>query len=471
MRQRRLFRNVSALVLAQGVTKILNFAVSLVLVRYLGVEELGRYSYIIAYAYPFGALADFGVAAYSIREISRNLGRASGVLAVLRRAVLLLGGATAIAMIGLAMLTRHDAITTACIVVVALTNLVSAATTPFVVSMTAREDLHLVSVYRVAAAALGVVATVAVLFWGGGVFALFAVTAGVNIAMWFIGRMLAGVSIPSVHVPLAAVRTMIGRAAPFGFLLLGFALYYRIDMIMLRWLRDEGAVGLYSAAYRFLDAVILLASTLGGPFYPRLSNMIERDLDGVRDILENTWKPMLALGLPIAIGTFFVAQPLIVVLFGREFMDAAPLLQILIWGSLPILLINIPSHALNAANRVWTLAGIFGLNALINVLINFALIPRWGAVGASIATVLCEWLALVFVTLLVRREFKVSFSLEGIWRYFLAAAGMAVVLGLTSEAGLVIELSAGIVTYAGCLLLLGYLRSADMMAMRRLLAQ
>jgi O-antigen/teichoic acid export membrane protein len=471
MRQRRLFRNVSALVLAQGVTKILNFAVSLVLVRYLGVEELGRYSYIIAYAYPFGALADFGVAAYSIREISRNLGRASVVLAVLQRAVLLLGGATAIAMIGLAMLTRHDTLTTACIVVVALTNLVSAATTPFVVSMTAREDLHLVSVYRVAAAALGVVATVAVLFWGGGIFALFAVTAGVNIAMWFVGRRLAGVSIPSVHVPLAAVRTMISRAAPFGFLLLGFALYYRIDMIMLRWLRDEGAVGLYSAAYRFLDAVILLAATLGGPLYPRLSNMMEQDFDGVRNLLENTWKPMLALGLPVAIGTFFVAQPLTVVLFGHEFVDAGPLLQILIWGSLPILLINIPSHALNAADRVWTLAGVFGLSALVNVLVNFVLIPRWGAVGASIATVLCEWLSLLLVTLLVHREFKVPFSLQGLWRYFLAGAGMALVLGLTSGSGLVLELSAGIMTYVGCLLLLGYWRSADMLAVRRLLAQ
>jgi O-antigen/teichoic acid export membrane protein len=471
MRQRRLFRNVSALVLAQGVTKILNFAVSLVLVRYLGVEELGRYSYIIAYAYPFGALADFGVAAYSIREISRNLGRASVVLAVLQRAVLLLGGATAIAMIGLAMLTRHDTLTTACIVVVALTNLVSAATTPFVVSMTAREDLHLVSVYRVAAAALGVIATVAVLFWGGGVFALFAVTAGVNIAMWFVGRRLAGVSIPSVHVPLAAVRPMIGRAAPFGFLLLGFALYYRIDMIMLRWLRDESAVGLYSAAYRFLDAVILLAATLGGPLYPRLSNMMERDLDGVRNLLENTWKPMLALGLPVAIGTFFVAQPLTVGLFGHEFVDAGPLLQILIWGSLPILLINIPSHALNAADRVWTLAGVFGLSALVNVLVNFVLIPRWGAVGASIATVLCEWLILLLVTLLVHREVKVPFSLQGLWRYFLAAAGMALVLGLTSGSGLVLELSAGIMTYVGCLLLLGYWRSADMLAVRRLLAQ
>src|SRR5712692_3174481 len=108
MPQRRLFRNVSALVLAQGITKILNFAVSLVLVRYLGVEELGRYAYIIAYAYPFGALADFGVAAYSIREISRNLDRASEVLAVLRRSVLLLAGVTGIAMAGLAVLTRHD---------------------------------------------------------------------------------------------------------------------------------------------------------------------------------------------------------------------------------------------------------------------------------------------------------------------------------------------------------------------------
>ena len=471
MRQSRLFRNVSALVLAQGVTKILNFAVSLVLVRYLGVEELGRYSYIIAYAFPFGALADFGLAAYSIREISRDPSRASEVLAVLRRAVLLLGGATGIVMVGLAVLTGHEVLTTACIAVVALTNLVSAATTPFVVSMTAREDLHLVSVYRVAAAALGVVATVAVLFWGGGIFALFAATAGVNVVMWFAGRMLAGVSLLASPVPLTVVRTMVGRAAPFGFLLLGFALYYRIDMIMLRWLRDEGAVGLYSAAYRFLDAVILLAATLGGSFYPRLSNMMARDLDGVRDILEYTWKPMLALGLPVASGAFFVAQPLIVVLFGREFIDAAPLLQILIWGSLPILLINIPSHALNAANRAWTLAAVFGLNALVNVLVNFALIPRWGAVGASMATVLCEWLALVFVTLLVRREFKVPCSLEGIWRYVLAAAGMAIVLGLTSGAGLVIELSAGVVTYAGCLLLLGYLRSADMLAMRRLLAQ
>lgn len=471
IRPGRLFRNVSVLVLAQGVTKVLNFAVSLVLVRYLGVHELGRYAYVTAYAFPFGALADFGLAAYGIREISRDHTRASEVLAVLQRALLSLAGATGVAMIGLAVLTRHDPLTTAAILVVALTNLVSAATTPYVVAMTARENLHLLSIHKVVASALGAIATLAVLLGGGGILALFMAAAVVNIGMWFIGRALSGETVPSLQVPYTSVRAMVAQAVPFAFLLLGFALYYRVDVIMLRWLRDESQVGLYSAAYRFLDAVILLAATLGSPFYPRLSRMVGQDVQCVRDLLEMTWKPMLALGLPIAVGTFFVAQPLTVMLFGREFLDAGYLLQILIWGSLPILLVNIPSHALNAADRVWTLAGVFGLGALINISLNFILIPGWGAVGASVATVLCEWLTLLFVSVLVHREFAVPFSPEGLWRYILAAAGMAVVLWLTSGLGLAIELVSGILTYTGCMLLFGYLRSADMWAIRRLLAQ
>lgn len=471
MRPGGLFRNVSLLVCAQGVTKVLNFAVSIALVRYLGVQELGKYAYVTAYVFPFGALADFGLAAYSIREVSRDHSQAAKVLVVLQRALLSLAGATGIAMVGLAVLTGHDLLTATCILIVAFSNLISGATTPFVVGMTARENLHLLSIHKVVASALGAVATLAVMLWGGGILALFMAAAVANAGMWFIGRAVSGEALPSVQVPHAAVRAMVGQALPFAFLLLGFALYYRVDIIMLRWLQDESQVGLYSASYRFLDAIILLAATLGSPFYPRLSRMAGRDLQGMRDLLETTWKPMLALGLPIAVGTFFVAQPLTVMLFGREFLGAGYLLQVLIWGSLPILLVNIPSHALNAADRVWTLAGVFGLGALINIGVNFIFIPRWGAVGASVATVLCEWLILLFVSVLVYREFAVPFSSEGLWRYMLAAAGMAFVLWFASGWGLAIELASGVLTYAGCLLLFGYLRSADMRAVRRLLAE
>jgi O-antigen/teichoic acid export membrane protein len=120
---------------------------------------------------------------------------------------------------------------------------------------------------------------------------------------------------------------------------------------------------------------------------------------------------------------------------------------------------------------VWLLAGVFGLSALVNVAVNFLLIPRWGAAGAGMATVLCEWLNLVVIMRLVSREFRISFAAEGLWRYLLAAAGMALVLWLASGTGLAVEILLGVLCYAGGLLVLGYLRSADMLAIRRLLAQ
>lgn len=471
MNRGSLFRNVTTLVAAQAVIKVLNFAVAIAVVRYLGVQELGRYAYVIAFAFPFGTLAEFGLAAFSIREISKDRACEPEVVAVLQRTLFLLAGGVGIAMILLAALIPHDALTTTCIIILALSNLISAAVTPYLVGMTAREELHHLSLFRVGASALGTAATVTVLLWGGGVLALFAAAAAANIVVWMIGRYYLGEIVPTLPVPWSAVRFMLRRALPFGALLLGFALYYRVDIVMLRWLRDESEVGLYSAAYRFVDAVILLAATLGTPFYPRLSNMMGQNIQGVRDLLETTWRPMFALGLPVAIGTFFVARPLILTLFGREFEEAAFLLQILIWGSLPILLINIPSHALNAADRVWLLAGVFGLSALVNVAVNFLLIPRWGAVGAGMATVLCEWLNLVVIMRLVSREFRISFAAEGLWRYLLAAAGMALVLWLASGTGLAVEILLGVLCYAGGLLVLGYLRSADMLAIRRLLAQ
>ncbi len=466
-----LLRNVTTLVAAQAAIKVLNFAVSIAMVRYLGTWELGRYSYIIAFAYPFGAIADFGLATLAIREISRDRDREAEVAAVLRRTMSLLAGMASFAMVGSAVLTQHDVATTVGLILVGMTNLLSAATTPALVVLTAREDLHLLSLYRVVASAIGAIAILIVLFCGGTSLALLMAGTGVNGVMLVLARVLVRLAPAQLSVRLSTVWNMMRQAIPFGLLMLSYALYYRVDMIMLNWLRDAHEVGLYAAAYRFLDAVILLAATLGGPFYPRLSSLAQRDPQGVRDLLESIWRPLLAVGLPLSLGTFFLAVPLTLTLFGEEFQSAGSILQILIWGSLPLFWINIPNHALNATDQVWPLAGVYGCSVLLNVVANLLLIPRWGAGGASIATVLCEWLNLVLVVRIVRRAFGVSFSYAGLWRYITATAGMATALWLLRGVGLGVEIPLAAVTYIGILLVLGYLRSSDMSTLRRLLAQ
>src|SRR6266571_1261698 len=181
--RRSLFSNVTALVSAQVVIKVVNFAVSIAVVRYLGAQELGRYAYILAFAYPFGNLAEFGLGTFAIKEISRNPTRELEIRSLLQRALLLLSGASVLAMMGLAVMVRHDVTTIVGIAVAGLSSLLSAVTIPAVVVLTAREDIHLVSLQRVAASALGAIATVAVLLWGGATIALLAAAAIRNVVM------------------------------------------------------------------------------------------------------------------------------------------------------------------------------------------------------------------------------------------------------------------------------------------------
>ncbi len=467
IRRGSLFFNVTTLVSAQAVVKLLNFAVSIAVVRYLGTQELGRYAYILAFAYPFGALADFGLATYAIREMSRDRAREEEVVAILQRALLWLAGLGWVAMMGLATLLPHDATILACLALAGCSSLLSAITTPLLVLLTAREDLHLVSLYQVVASLLGSAATMTVLLLGGTSLALLMAATMANGVLLAIAHVFVEQKPSLPRVQFTSIQCMVREALPFGLLLLGFALYYRVDMTMLQWLRTEEEVGNYAAAYRFLDVVIPLAASIGRPFYPRLSGITGRDPQGVRDLLEATWRPLLALGLPLSFGTVYVAEPLTIALFGSDFTDAGRLLQILIWGSIPLFLITIPTQALMAANLVLPLAGVYGLSVAVNVLANFFLIPQWGAGGAACATVLCEWLNLVLVVRIVRREFSVSLAGQGLWRYILAAVAMVSVLWTIQGYGLTVEIFFGAMAYCAALLMLGCVRLHDVAALKR----
>src|SRR5438093_7228671 len=181
--RRSLFRNVTALVSAQVVVMVVNFAVLIAVVSYLGHQELGRYAYGLPFAYPFGILAEFGLGTFAIREISRDSARELEVTALLQRALILLSCASVLAMMGLAVMVRHDVTTIVGIAVAGLSGLLSAVTTPAVVVLTAREELHLVSLQRVAASAIGAVATLVVLLWGGATIALLEAATIVNEVM------------------------------------------------------------------------------------------------------------------------------------------------------------------------------------------------------------------------------------------------------------------------------------------------
>ena len=463
-------RNISALVSAQAATKAISLLVSIALVRWLGVAELGRYAYVLAFCFPFGALADFGLATLAIRDASRTPAHAPRVVAVTRRASLTLATASAAAMVGLALLLGHEAALVTAIGLGGLASIVSALTMPSLVLLTAREQMDRLSLYRVIAAVLSSAVTVGVLAAGGGVVALLAGALAVGAVMWRIARALAG-AVATPRIPADTAGAMLRRAVPFGLLMAGFALYYRIDMVMLEWLAAPGELGRYAAAYRFLDAGIGLAASLGGPLFPRLASVATSAPAEARRLLEAGWRPLLALGLPLTIGTIAVADDLVAVLFGGEFAGAGRLLRLLILGTLPLFWVNVATHALIAADRVWALVGVYALSVLVNVVGNVLLVPRWGAAGSAVATIACEWLNLALVVRLLRGAFGLRLSPAGLWRYAVAIGVMLVAIALAHSLGVVATVAIAAAAYAAALWASGYTRSADHRLVKRLLVE
>jgi O-antigen/teichoic acid export membrane protein len=464
-------RNAMALVASQVVTKALNLAVAVALVRWLGAEELGRYAYVLAFCFPFGALADFGVATLCIREASAHPARAGALVSTARRLATGLSVAAVAAMLAVAALAGHEPRLLAAIALAGLGNLLSALTLPYLVLLTAREEMRALSLHRVAGAVSGSLLTLAVVVTGGALIALFLAALAGSALMLAFARILAGPARVERGAARGGVAAMARQALPFGLLITGFALYYRIDMVMLEWMMGPREVGFYAAAYRFLDVVIVLAASLNGPLFPRLSAIARERPHEARRLLEDAWRPLLALGLPVSLGVAAVATPLVTVLFGAAFVESAPLLRMLIWGTLPLFWVNLAGHALIAMHRVWPLVAVYAGAAVTNVALNLVLIPRYGAAGAAVATVACEWLNLAAVVVLVCRGFGVTFTAAGLWRYAGAGALMLTAVWAVQGAGVLTAVAVGAGAYAGALWALGYLGSPDHVAMKRLLAQ
>jgi O-antigen/teichoic acid export membrane protein len=327
------------------------------------------------------------------------------------------------------------------------------------------------SLYRVIAALLSSAITVGVLAAGGGVVALLGGSLVAGVVMWRVAQSLAAGGGATVAIPAGAAGAMLRRAVPFGLLMAGFALYYRIDMVMLEWLAAPGELGRYAAAYRFLDAVIALAASLGGPLFPRLSSVAVSAPAEARRLLEAGWRPLLALGLPLTIGTLAIADDIVALLFGPEFAGAGRLLRLLMLGTLPLFWVNVASHALIAADRVWALVGVYALSVLVNVVGNAILVPRWGASGSALATVACEWLNLVLVVRLLRGAFGVRLSAAGLWRYAVAIAAMLMLVWLARPLGVPATVALAAAAYATALWALGYTRSAEHRLVKRLLVE
>ncbi|HZT97848.1 MAG TPA: polysaccharide biosynthesis C-terminal domain-containing protein, partial [Chloroflexota bacterium] len=190
---------------------------------------------------------------------------------------------------------------------------------------------------------------------------------------------------------------LLAAALPFAILAGSSILYDRVDVLMLAHLSSARSVGVYSAADRLVEGLLVIPAGIGAALYPSLANDPGRAWVHLRTLFR--WA--LPLGLAITLLCLGPGAVLISILYGSEYGGIDGAFRLLCWTVL-LESATVPlAYLLQAQSRMLAAVAATSFGLLVNVLLNLALIPRFSYRGASISASLAELAVLIALCVLI----------------------------------------------------------------------
>jgi len=381
-------KNTGIVLAAKTISSLLLMATAILLARSLGAESFGVYSFVFAYIAFFNVLADLGLKNILVREISRGRLEAGKLV-----------GNAIIMRLSLAAL----ALVSACIIFSFLSYPFSTKILVYVASLSFFSTLGLFyeaifqaklkveyvagvnildSVLKLASFGL-LIFLKADLIW----FILATVVASCP-GLFIITGLSKRLIKPEFKLDFGIWKNLLKEAWPLALTLAFIIFYTRIDQIMLFGMRGAEEVGYYAAGVRFVEAFNILPLAFMVSAFPLLSKYFVSSKEKLKETYSLSFKYLAMVIVPIAFGVCILAEPIVRIIYGSKFLPLIPALKILIWSEVFAFLgaVHVSvliSVGLQKLDFAFTLSG-----AVVNILLNLLLIPVYGIIGASLATVI-----------------------------------------------------------------------------------
>lgn len=237
--------------------------------------------------------------------------------------------------------------------------------------------------------------------------------------------------------------------------LLGLVIY-NVSFLFLRVVDGPAAVGYLSAAVALVTFFLNVGTAYSMSLLPSLS-ALAADRQRQVVLFQTAALHVTALALPIAVGGSLLALPLVALLYGAGYLPAAAPLALLLWSVPVCVLRDLPLMTLQAAGREAVVLRVTAWAALLHLILNVLLIPRWGLVGAASAGLITETVRLLLAFKVVQKD---GFGLPSLGRFrpVLAASALMALVVLLVPVGVPGRILAGAVGYLGSLIALGTIR-------------
>jgi len=398
----KVFQNTLAQLGGKGGGVLLSAATSILLARYLGRERLGEYGAIYAYLSIYSWMVTFSLDQILARDVSQRRSEASALLHTGSVIACAFAFAAGIVAPLAAPLFGYSGPLRWLIAVAAVDLLIMPPfKMPGIIFQVDMRQWYAVGI-GFARQVLWLIA-VALLAFGNAAFYK------VIIARTLCGVIEAAVTIYFIYRPgfLEGPRTflkadaarMMRDAFPLVLSNLAINIYHRIDQVMLHKMSGDKVLGPYVIAVQLTELFSTLPVALMSSLFPVLA-LYAHDEVKFRRYLSESYRFLLVVAFAACALVTPAARPFIELVYGQQFSATAGLLIVLIWSEVPIFFGVALGNALVAKGLQKYFPASTFVGALANVAINLLVIPRYGALGASWATVISYSLAGIFFLLL-----------------------------------------------------------------------
>ncbi len=456
-------RNSLAPIILNLFNRGIDFGFAFVMLRILGPEGSGIYTYAAFIFGWFDIFTNFGLNVYLTREVSRTPDKAwrtfynTSALRFLLMAVgalLLFGFLTGRQALPGADPLTQQAVTAILLLYIGLlpNSLSTGMSALFYAFQKAEYPAAIATVATICKAVFGVAA----LAGGLGVVGLAGVSILTNFVtlgvMLYAGRDLLRVGREGQPQPFRPepklMRVMVGEGWPLMLNHFLATIFFQIDIVLIQTFHGDTMVGQYGVAYKWVAALNVIPAFFTMALLPVMSRLAHEDRPALKRYYTLAIKLLVGTALPVAVVFTALAYTLTGILGGREFLpDGAIATQLMIW-SIPIGWINSLTQyvliALDLQRRI-TRAFLFAVG--FNLISNLILIPMYGYRAAAVTTIASELMLLIPFALLLRGAIGAVNWVGLLWKLVVSTGAMVAVLLVLSPVQPLLALVAGAVAY------------------------
>ena len=388
----RVFKNISWLVGGKVVQMIIAFVINILTTRYLGNSNFGLISYAAVYTGFFSSLCSLGLNSVIVKEMLEHKdkqGELLGTSIAMRLAASVLSW---ISIICLSCIIDKGEPQTTKIVGLCCIGMVFQSFTILEYWFQARLESKVCAIATIIAY-LAMSAYKAVLLLLGKSVGWFAVAMSIDyiavvVVVYIFYKKKNG---PAFSFAWPTGKRLLSQSYHFIISTLMVSIYGNTDKFMLKhMLHNTSSVGDYGAAVQLSLAWVFVLQAILDSFYPSIMELHKQDYEKYRKRNIQLYSIVFYVALVASVGITVIAKPAVLFLYKEKYIGAVEPLKVITWYT--------AFSYLGVARNAWLvcegkqkyLKYLYGSAVVLNILINWLLIPKFGATGAAVASLITQ---------------------------------------------------------------------------------